>query len=97
MSYVDIGWPWGLVVIGIVSFIFSDGYWLRSLLVSSMVILVGLRMGIGALNMWRAGFLEKEFPRYQYQRLVWEREGKSNTNLRYKLTLFLKEWQMHRF
>ena len=81
MSYVDIGWPWGLVIIGIVSFILSDGYWLRSLLVSSMVILVGLRMGIGALSMWRAGFLEKEFPRYQYQRLVWEREGKSNTQL----------------
>ena len=38
-----------------------------ALLVSSMVILVGLRMGIGALSMWRAGFLEKEFPRYQYQ------------------------------
>ena len=46
-----------------------------------MVILVGLRMGIGALSMWRAGFLEQEFPRYQYQRLVWEREGKSNTQL----------------
>ena len=31
MSYVDIGWPWGLVLLGLISFIFSDGYWLRSL------------------------------------------------------------------
>ena len=54
MSYVDIAWPWGLVLLGIVSYIFSDGYWLRSLLISGMVILVGLRMGFGALKMWRS-------------------------------------------
>ena len=60
MSYVDIAWPWGLVLLGIISFIFSDGYWVRSLLVSGMVILVGLRMGLGAVKMWRSGYLEKE-------------------------------------
>ncbi|MCS5550759.1 MAG: DUF1295 domain-containing protein [Gammaproteobacteria bacterium] len=81
MSYVDIGWPWGLVLLGIISFCFSDGYWLRSLIVSSVVILIGLRMGLGALKMWRLGFLEKEFPRYQYQRIVWKEEGKNNTAL----------------
>ena len=79
MSYVDIGWPWGLVLLGIVSFIYSDGYWLRSALISSMVILVGLRMGLGALKMWKAGYLEREFPRYQYQRILWKEEGKNNT------------------
>ena len=81
MSYVDIGWPWGLVLLGIISFCFSDGYWLRSLVVSSVVILIGLRMGLGALKMWRLGFLKKEFPRYQYQRIVWKEEGKNNTAL----------------
>lgn len=81
MSYVDIGWPWGLVLLGIISFCFSDGYWLRSLIVSSVVILIGLRMGLGALKMWRLGLLEKEFPRYQYQRIVWKEEGKNNTAL----------------
>lgn len=79
MSYVDIGWPWGLVLLGIVSFIYSDGYWLRSALISGMVILVGLRMGLGALKMWKAGYLEREFPRYQYQRILWKEEGKNNT------------------
>lgn len=81
MSYVDIGWPWGLVLLGIISFFFSEGYWMRSLVVSSVVILIGLRMGLGALKMWRLGFLKKEFPRYQYQRIVWKEEGKNNTAL----------------
>lgn len=81
MSYVDIGWPWGLVLLGIISLVYSEGYWLRSLIVSAVVILVGLRMGLGALKMWQLGLLKKEFPRYQYQRIVWEEEGKDNTGL----------------
>ena len=81
MSYVDIGWPWGLVLLGLVSYWLSDGYWLRSLLVSGIVILIGLRMGMGALKMWRMGLLKKEFPRYQYQRILWQKEGKTNTQL----------------
>lgn len=81
MSYVDIGWPWGLVLLGIISLLYSEGYWLRSLIVSAVVILVGLRMGLGALKMWQLGLLKKEFPRYQYQRIVWEKEGKDNTGL----------------
>ena len=81
MSYVDIGWPWGLVLLGITSFFFSEGYWLRSLLVSTMVGLVGLRMGLGALKLWKAGYLEIEFPRYEFQRILWKEEGKTNTQL----------------
>ena len=81
MSYVDIGWPWGLVLLGLISFVFSDGHWLRSLIISLVVILIGLRMGLGALKFWQQGFLEKEFPRYQYQRILWKKEGKENTTL----------------
>jgi len=81
MSYVDIGWPWGLVLLGLISFVFSDGYWLRSLVVSGVVIVIGLRMGLGALKMWQLGLLDKEFPRYQYQRVLWKEEGKQNTAL----------------
>ena len=81
MSYVDIGWPWGLVLLGLLSLIYSDGYWLRSFMISAVVILVGLRMGLGAVNMWRLGLLQKEFPRYQYQRILWQQEGKTNIAL----------------
>ena len=81
MSYVDIGWPWGLVLLGLVSYWLSGGYWLRSLVVSAIVILIGLRMGLGALKMWHMGLLKKEFPRYQYQRRRWEKSGKTNVQL----------------
>ena len=81
MSYVDIGWPWGLVLLGLVSYWLSDGYWLRSLVVSTIVILIGLRMGLGALKMWHMGLLKKEFPRYQYQRRRWKKNGKTNVQL----------------
>jgi steroid 5-alpha reductase family enzyme len=81
MSYVDIGWPWGLVLLGVISYWFSDGHWLRSLVVSAVLVLIGLRMGMGALKMWRMGMLKKEFPRYQYQRGRWEKDGKTNVQL----------------
>ena len=81
MSYVDIAWPWGLVLLGLISYVFSEGYWLRSLIISLVVILIGLRMGLGALKMWRLGMLDREFPRYEYQRVVWKEEGKDNTLL----------------
>ncbi|MBQ08494.1 MAG: hypothetical protein CMD96_01755 [Gammaproteobacteria bacterium] len=81
MSYVDIGWPWGLVWLGVINLFYSEGYWLRSFIVSGAIILVGLRMGLAALNMWRLGFLKKELPRYQYQRIIWKKRGKTNTSL----------------
>jgi len=81
MSYVDIGWPWGLVVLGTLTYLFSDGYRPRVMLVSAVYIFIGLRMGLGALKMWRQGLLKKEFPRYQYQRLRWEESGKTNVPL----------------
>ena len=84
MNYVDIGWPWGLVLLGVLSYWFSDGYWLRSLSVSAVVILVGLRMGIGALNLWRLGLLQREFPRYQYQHIRFAEEGKATRHWPYK-------------
>jgi steroid 5-alpha reductase family enzyme len=81
MCYVDIGWPWGLVVIGMLTYLFSDGYGPRIALISAVYIFVGLRMGMGALKMWQQGLLKKEFPRYQYQRLRWEKAGKTNVPL----------------
>jgi len=81
MSYVDIGWPWGLVLLGVISYWLSDGHWLRSLVVSGVLVLIGLRMGMGALKMWRMGMLKKEFPRYQYQRGRWEKQRKTNLQL----------------
>lgn len=81
MSYVDIAWPWGLVVIGIVNYLYSDGTTIKILLSSIIVCLIGLRMGIGAIGLWKKGYLNKELSRYEYQRIVWEKEEKPNTHL----------------
>ena len=78
MSYVDIGWPLGVAVIGVVTLLLSHGYWLRVAMIGGVYLFVGLRMGLGALHMWRLGKLQVEFPRYEYQKLRWQREGKTN-------------------
>ena len=81
LSYVDIGWPWGLVCIGIVTIIMSDGYVWRVWGVGLLYIFMGARMGLGAIILWRKGYIQQELPRYRYQRMRWERSGKSNTQL----------------
>jgi len=81
MSYVDIAWPWGLVLLGIVNYIYNEGSLLMVLISTSIVSIIGLRMGIGALSLLKRGYLKNELPRYQYQRIVWEKEEKHNTHL----------------
>ena len=81
MSYVDIAWPWGLVVIGTVNYLYNDGTTIKIFLSSIIVCLIGLRMGLGASSLWKKGYLNKELSRYEYQRIVWKKEGKLNTHL----------------
>ena len=90
MSYVDIAWPWGLVLIGVLTFFYSPGYEYRVWVVSGAYVLMGLRMGLGALKMWRMGWLKTEFPRYQYQRRRWQKSGKTNTALVIQIDVLLQ-------
>ncbi|MEO0899417.1 MAG: DUF1295 domain-containing protein [Bacteroidota bacterium] len=81
LSYVDIGWPWGLFCIGVLTLIFSTGYSYRVWAIGGVYVFIGLRMGMGAIQLWRKGHLQKELPRYRYQQIRWERAGKTNTQL----------------
>ena len=90
MSYVDIAWPWGLVLIGVLTYVFSSGDWLRVLVISTAYVLIGLRMGLGALKLWKSGWLETEFPRYQYQRRRWEKSGKTNVSLALQVEILIQ-------
>jgi steroid 5-alpha reductase family enzyme len=81
MSYVDIGWPWGLVCIGVLVLINGEGYWIRKYIISGMYLIAGLRMGIGAIILLKKGYLNKELSRYEYQRLRWEKSGYSNIDI----------------
>ena len=81
MSYVDIGWPCGLAVIGALVLALGPGAQIRVWTIGAIYLAVGGRMGVGALHLWRKGHLEEELPRYAYQRLRWERKGIGNTRL----------------
>ena len=81
MSYVDIGWPWGLTVIGILTWIYGEGDSLRVAIVSIAYIFAGSRMGLGAIKLMISGHLDKELPRYEFQKKRWIKAGKTNTAL----------------
>ncbi|MEM1081458.1 MAG: DUF1295 domain-containing protein [Pseudomonadota bacterium] len=83
MSYVDIGWPWGLVLIGLATFgvQYGDSGPIRLMLVCGLYGLIGGRMGVYALKLWRAGVLNRELPRYQYQARRWAKSGEQNIPL----------------
>ncbi|MDA0753185.1 MAG: DUF1295 domain-containing protein [Candidatus Marinimicrobia bacterium] len=81
MSYVDIGWPWGVALIGLITYCQANDITLSKTLVVTAYVLIGSRMGLGALKMWSMGLLKKEFPRYEYQKIRWEKSNKANTSL----------------
>ena len=81
LAYVDIGWPLGLALIGLLNLYFAEGFVWRVGLVSFIYLFIGLRMGLGALQLWWKGYMKKDFPRYLYQRRRWERAGKTNVPL----------------
>jgi steroid 5-alpha reductase family enzyme len=81
MSYVDIGWPWGVALIGLITYCQINTITLSKTLVITAYILIGSRMGLGALKMWSMGLLKKEFPRYEYQKIRWKKSNKTNIGL----------------
>ena len=81
MSYVDIGWPWGVALIGLITYCQINTITLSKTLVITAYILIGSRMGLGALKMWSMGLLKKEFSRYEYQKIRWEKSNKTNISL----------------
>ena len=77
MWWVDLAWPFGLVIIGVFNFLYSDGNITRKYLICGCYIFQGLRMGLGALYMILSGKWKScvDLPRYQYQRLKLEQKG----------------------
>ena len=90
MSWVDIGWPWGLVVIGIVTAFMSDGEAIRVAVVSVAYMFAGARMGSGAILLWKYGHLKKELPRYEFQKRRWAKAGKDNVPLNMQVEAILQ-------
>ncbi|MEM9174576.1 MAG: DUF1295 domain-containing protein [Myxococcota bacterium] len=81
MSYVDIGWPLGLAVIGALTLAMGAGHPVRVFAIGLVYLAIGLRMGLAAVRLWRKGHLDEELPRYAYQQIRWERRGIENVPL----------------
>nr|MBV6630403.1 DUF1295 domain-containing protein [Oceanococcus sp. HetDA_MAG_MS8] len=83
MSYVDIAWPFGVATIGVLILVLGDGALVRRALTASVYLLIGLRMGLGALTMARKTgvIFHTEFPRYQYRHMVFEKAGTRHIRL----------------
>ena len=90
ISYVDIAWPFGLIAIGIISFFYGNGYLLKKSIISMLYIIAGLRMGIGALILLKKGYLNKELPRYSYQRIRWKKKGFINDKFSVQYEILLQ-------
>ena len=90
MSYVDIALPFGLIAIGIISFFYGNGYFLKKSIISMLYIIAGLRMGIGALILLKKGYLNKELPRYSYQRIRWKKKGFINDKFSVQYEILLQ-------
>jgi len=80
MIYVDIGWPCGLVVLGLNALCYGTGYWLRTYLVAGCFLLHGGRMALGAVFLFgsRSNFtfrFAQDLPRYEYAKVKWIASG----------------------
>ena len=90
MSYVDIAWPFGLISIGLITLFFGEGYVPRKIIISSLYLIAGFRMGLGALLLLKKGYLDKELPRYQFQRIRWNKKGFTNHSISIQYEILLQ-------
>jgi steroid 5-alpha reductase family enzyme len=82
MAYVDIGWPAGLTAMGLTALLHGTGWWLRRWIVSTLLLLHGGRMLIGALISFYPYRFAKDLQRYRFARWRWaEQDGMPSTGL----------------
>ena len=72
MMMVDVAWPWGLVFMAILGFIYGEGNQFKKNLICLCYFIHGGRMAIGGLYIFRK---KTDFPRYQYAKLKWREAG----------------------
>jgi len=69
LSYVDIGWPTGLVLLATLCYYFGEGFYYRRVLACGILLLHGGRMASGALALFFPYNFPEDLPRYQYAKV----------------------------
>jgi steroid 5-alpha reductase family enzyme len=89
MSYVDFAWPAGVLALGVQGFVFAEELTPLTVVAAGMFTLVGARLMYWGFLVVKPGWLKEEFPRYQYQRLVWEKAGlrSERLSLQYEISV----------
>jgi steroid 5-alpha reductase family enzyme len=75
MAVVDCAWSWGLAAIGVQALLRGHPGSPVLLIVASIYIVMGARMGIHTLFITVTDFPRQDLPRYRYRRVLWRREG----------------------
>ena len=68
MKYVDLAWPWGLVMLSVFAFGLGTAPLYRRILICSCYFFQGLRMGIPAKKIIPK--MKTDFPRYEYAKML---------------------------
>lgn len=89
MSYVDFAWPAGILALGIETLLFAEAVTPLTIAAALMFVLSGGRLMYWGYLVMKPGWLKEEFPRYQYQRLVWEKAGlrSERLSLQYEISV----------
>ena len=90
MSYVDIGWPLGLALIGGLVMFLGEGAALKKYVIGGLYLFMGLRMGLTALLWLYRGAFARELPRYKFQRIRWGKHKKKNHTLAMQVDILLQ-------
>ena len=91
MSYVDIAWPAGLVVIGLQVPIYATRLGPSAIAVAAVYVAVGLRMSLpGIRYLLRFHRLTGEFGRYRYRKFRWEAEGWQSVRVPMQFEIWLQ-------
>jgi len=89
MSYVDFAWPAGVLTLGVETVLFAEELTPLTIAAALMFTLSGGRLMYWGYLVMKPGWLTEEFPRYQYQRLVWEKAGlrSERLSLQYEISV----------
>lgn len=92
MSWVDIAWPWGVCLIGVIAVALGDGAWPRRAVVGAVYGFIGARMGLGALVMGRKTgvIFQHDFPRYRYRAMKLDEAGVRHVRLHMALEVLVQ-------